>query len=155
MLPPEPKADDPDRERPARVRERARGGADVPGDAQAEEVEQRDAAADGEAGVEHGGRRDHLRPAAREVEEGGEARDGGDGEDGDEEEDGERAEEALEADGDERRDGVPACGGSVGLGGGRRTYSLFSLWVGVSMRYFWRDGDAPSTTNWVAVLESG
>ncbi len=40
-------------------------------------LEERDAAADHEAGVEHGGRRDHLRPAAREVEERGEARNAG------------------------------------------------------------------------------
>ena len=78
MLPAEPKADNPNGERPARIRERARGRAHMARDAQPKEVEQRDAAADREAGVEYGRRHDRLRPAAREVEEGGEARDAGD-----------------------------------------------------------------------------
>lgn len=109
-LPPQAQTNNPNRKRPTRIRQTPRRRAHTPSNTQPEEVEQRDAECDRQAAPEDRGRGDHLRPAAREVEERGERGDGGQSAEGEEEEHGESAEEAFEADGDEGGDGVAACG---------------------------------------------
>ena len=109
-LPSQAEAHDPDGERATGVCQAARGRADVPCHAQPEEVKQRDADGNHEAGVKHGGGVDELVPSPGKVEPRRSRGIGGDGDEGEnrkEEEDGERAEETLVPNGQERWDGIP------------------------------------------------
>ena len=74
--------------------------------AQSEEVKQRDANANGNAGVQHRWSIDHLIPATRQVEEWGNFRDSGNSQDGNEKENRQCAKETFPSDGHERRDRI-------------------------------------------------
>lgn len=81
FLPAKAETYDPDGKCPACVGERPSRGADVPSDAQSEEVEKRDADTYSKPRVQNCRCIDHLIPATGEVKEGRQCRDGGDGQD--------------------------------------------------------------------------
>jgi hypothetical protein len=108
-LPTEEQADDPDCERPARIRQAPCGRAHILGHAQAEKVEQGDRDCNNDTRVEHAGRVDELVPAAYEVEPPSGRRRRGkldEGKEGHENENGDCAEQALVADGEKGRNTI-------------------------------------------------
>ena len=110
VFPAQPKADDPNRKGTASIRQAPRRSTHMTGNAQTKVIKQADTYRNRHTAVHDGRCGDHLRPSAREVEEGRRGSDGGDREDGEEQEDGDGAEEALVAYREERGDAVACCG---------------------------------------------